>query len=57
MIKFERLIGDPEYEGWPVIFYVCEKHKLLFADYENARVSAVKPCTLCHPVKNDSLGG
>ena len=57
MNKFEQLINDPEYEEWPVIFYVCEKHKLLFADYENARVSLVKRCTICHPVENDSLGG
>ena len=57
MDNSEQLIGDAEYEGWPVVFSVCKKHKLLFADYKLAHLSDDEHCILCHPVENDSLGG
>ena len=40
------------------VFPVCAKHKEeLFADYGLAIASDEKPCVLCHPRDNDSLGG
>ena len=57
MVNSEHLISDAEYEGWPVVFPICKKHRILFADYEDARLSDEEHCILCRPVENDSLGG
>ena len=44
--------------GWPVKFYVCKAHKEdCFKDYENAILDESRPCEVCHPKDNDSLGG
>jgi hypothetical protein len=50
-------MSETEYEGWPVSFSICKKHKSLFADYDFAHLSDTEHCILCHPVENDSLGG
>jgi hypothetical protein len=50
-------MSDAKYEGWPVVFSICKKHKSLFADYEFAHLSDIEQCILCHLVENDSLGG
>lgn len=43
---------------WPVKFYVCKKHKDdCFSDYANAILAEGRPCELCFPKNNDSLGG
>lgn len=57
MVNSENLISDAEYEGWPVVFPICKKHRALFVDYEDARLSDEEHCILCRPVENDSLGG
>ncbi len=57
MESYKQGLSDAEYEGWPVIFFVCKKHSALFKDYKNAVVSDTEHCILCHPVENDSLGG
>ena len=57
MEKYEKLISDAEYEGWPVVFSICKEHQSVFEDYEYARLSDKEHCILCHPVENDSLGG
>ena len=58
--------NNPDSEGlldelilrWPVKFYVCKKHKIeYFLEYENAILDETKPCELCNPKENDSLGG
>ena len=48
---------DPRPAGWPVRFYVCTKHKLVFTDDKNAILDESKPCCICEPCENDSLGG
>lgn len=57
MDSYEQVLSDAEYEGWPVTFYICKKHSVLFEDYENAIISDTEHCILCHPIENDSLGG
>jgi len=52
------LEDDPRPENWPVAFYVCSLHKAnCFADYDQAIVDEAKPCVICEPCDNDSLGG
>lgn len=58
MNEFDLRMSDAEYEGWPVVFFVCKEHKTtFFADYANAIESAEETCILCDPLENDSLGG
>ena len=53
-----KAISDAEWEGWPISFPVCAKHKEeFFADYDQAVVSEEQYCILHHPRENDSLGG
>ena len=58
MSENRNAISDAEWEGWPVIFPVCKRHKEeLFKDYDNAVVMEGEPCVVCHPRESDSLGG
>ena len=53
-----KAISDAEWEGWPVSFPVCAKHKAeFFADYDQAVVSEEGECIIHHPRENNSLGG
>ena len=57
MDSSKHLMSDAEYEGWPVVFSICKKHRALFVDYEYARLSDSEHCILYHPIENDRLGG
>lgn len=48
---------DSRPADWPVSFYVCAKHKQFFIDYDEAILDETKPCCVCKPCENDSLGG
>lgn len=48
---------DSRPADWPKSFYVCAKHKEFFADYDKAILDETKPCCVCEPCENDSLGG
>lgn len=58
MNENEEAQAAAKWQRWPEVFPVCAKHKEeLFADYGLAIASDEKPCVLCHPRDNDSLGG
>jgi len=48
---------DTRPAGWPVRFYICAMHKQSFLDDKNAILDESKPCCICEPCENDSLGG
>jgi hypothetical protein len=54
----ETNADDTRPPGWPCVFYVCTFHKeTCFADYDQAIPDDSKPCVICEPCENDSLGG
>lgn len=54
----KRYADDTRPSGWPCAFYVCTAHKkACFSDYRQAIADDSKPCIICEPCENDSLGG
>ena len=53
----EKILVEHHLE-WPHVFTVCTAHKLnYFKDYRKAVEGDPELCELCHPKKNDALGG